>query len=282
MGNSEGNTVGNTVGDTVGNTVGKFAGKVVMITGAGSAGGFGAMAAARFAAEGARLMLSDIDAAGLRVVADALRAEGAEVLDEVLSVSDDGAMAAHVAAGVARFGGLDIALNNAGIGGGMTRFHEIALEDYDRIMDVNAKGVFVGMRHQIPAMLASGGGSILNTASAAGVLGAAQLGAYAASKHAVVGMTRAAADELARSNIRVNAICPAFTITPMVEGMGEEMSARHGMSREEAYGRIAARIPMRRVGKAEEIVQAMLWIVSDENSFMTGQAISIDGGLTAV
>lgn len=257
-----------------------FAGKVVQITGAAS--GLGALAAQEFALKGARLMLSDVNADGLADIARALAARGIDVLTEAFSVSDDSAMAAHVAAGVARFGRLDIALNNAGIAAGLNRLPDIPLEDYDRIMEVNARGVFVGMRHQIPAMLAAGGGSILNTASAAGLVGAGQLAAYAASKHAVVGMTRSAADELARHNIRVNAICPSFADTAMVAAMSDEITARHAIPPDEARARIAARVPMRRVADPGEVVQAMLWIVSDENSFMTGQAVSVDGGLTAI
>ena len=257
-----------------------FTDKVVMITGAAS--GFGALAATEFAKAGAKLMLSDVNAEGLASVAQQLESLGAEVLAEPLSVTDDEAMAAHVKAGVARFGRLDIALNNAGIGNGLKRLHDIPLDEYDRVMDINAKGVFIGMRHQLPVMLAQGSGSILNTASAAGLVGSGQLSAYAASKHAVIGMTKAAADEVARKGIRVNAICPSFASTPMVEEMGDLMGERHGVSREDAYGIIASRVPMRRVGEPAEIVQAMLWIVSDENSFMTGQAISVDGGLTAV
>jgi NAD(P)-dependent dehydrogenase (short-subunit alcohol dehydrogenase family) len=257
-----------------------FSGKVVQITGAAS--GFGAMLAGDLAAAGARLMLSDVNADGLAEVAGAAEAQGAHVLAEVFSVADDAAMASHVAAGVDRFGGLDIAFNNAGIGGGLCRLPEIPLEDYDRIMEINARGVFIGLRHQLPVMLGRGRGSILNTASAAGLVGSGQLAAYAASKHAVIGMTKAAADEVARKGVRVNAICPSFAATPMVETMGDAMGERHGVSRDEAYGIIASRVPMRRVAEPREVVQAMLWIVSDDNSFMTGQAISVDGGLTAV
>ncbi|WP_298495318.1 SDR family NAD(P)-dependent oxidoreductase [uncultured Maritimibacter sp.] len=257
-----------------------FDGKVVQITGAAS--GFGALAATEFARGGAKLLLSDVNEAGLMEVARNLESLGIEVQADVLSVADDAAMAAHVGAGVKRFGRLDIALNNAGIGNGMQRLHEIPLEDYDRVMEINAKGVFIGMRHQLPVMLGQGAGSILNTASAAGLVGSGQLSAYAASKHAVIGMTRAAADEVARKGIRVNAICPSFASTPMVESMGDMMGERHGITREDAYSRIASRVPMRRVAEPREVVQAMLWIVSDANSFMTGQAISVDGGLTAV
>jgi NAD(P)-dependent dehydrogenase (short-subunit alcohol dehydrogenase family) len=254
--------------------------RVVQITGAAS--GFGALAAREFAREGARLLLSDINREALEAVTDDLRAAGHEVISETLDVTDDGAMQAHVAQAVGRWGRLDVALNNAGIAAGLKRLPDIPVDEYDRIMAVNAKGVFIGMRHQIPAMLASGGGAILNTSSAAGLVGAGQLSAYAASKHAVVGLTRAAADELATRGIRVNAICPSFAATPMGNAMGEELMSRHGIAPEDARARVTARIPMRRMGTPEEIVQAMLWLCAPENSFLTGQAIAVDGGLTAV
>ena len=179
-------------------------------------------------------------------------------------------------------GRLDIALNNAGIGGGLARLPDIPLDTYDQIMEINAKGVFIGMRHQLPVMLKQGGGSILNTASAAGLVGSGQLSAYAASKHAVIGMTKAAADEVARKGIRVNAICPSFASTPMVEAMGDAMGERHGVSRDDAYNMIASRVPMRRVADTMEVVQAMLWIVSDANTFMTGTTLFVDGGHSLV
>lgn len=258
----------------------RFQDKVVQITGAGS--GFGALAAREFAREGARLLLSDIDGAALAAVAKGLRAENREVIADPLDVTDDDKMRAHVARGVDRWGRLDVALNNAGIAAGLKRLPDIPVEEFDRIMAVNARGVFIGMRHQIPAMLASGGGVILNTSSAAGLVGAGQLAAYAASKHAVVGLTRAAADELAGKGIRVNAICPSFAATPMGNTMGEELVSRHGVSPEQAAARVTARIPMRRMGTPAEIVQAMLWLCAPENSFMTGQAVAVDGGLTAI
>ncbi len=257
-----------------------FDGKVVQITGAAS--GFGAMAAADFARAGAKLLLSDVNEAGLQALSRQLEAQGAEVIAQAFSVTDDETMGAHIGAAVARWGTLDIALNNAGIGNGVVKLQDIPLEDYDRVMEINAKGVFIGMRHQIPVMTRAKTGAILNTASAAGLVGSGHLSAYAASKHAVVGMTKAAADEVARDNIRVNAICPSFAATPMVETMGDMVGAAHGISREDAYKRISARVPMRRVADPAEVVQAMLFIVSDANSFMTGQAISVDGGLTAV
>jgi len=257
-----------------------FDGKVVMITGAAS--GFGALAAGEFAARGARLMLCDRNGDGVARVAERLRGDGTRVEHAEVDVSDDAAMGAFINDGAAALGGLDIALNNAGIGNGVVPLPDIPMEDYDRVMAINARGVFIGMRHQIPLMRQRGGGVILNTASAAGLVGSGFLSAYAASKHAVVGMTKAAADECARHNIRVNCICPSFASTPMVEAMGDQVGARHNISREDAYTRIAARVPLRRVAEPAEVVQAMIWICSPGNSFMTGQAIAIDGGLTAV
>jgi NAD(P)-dependent dehydrogenase (short-subunit alcohol dehydrogenase family) len=178
----------------------RFEDQVVQITGAAS--GFGALAAREFAREGAKLLLSDINGDGVQSVAEGLRSDGFEVIAEQLDVSDDAAMAAHIARAVNEFGGLQVALNNAGIGNGVMALPDIPLEDYDRIMNINAKGVFIGMRHQLPVMRAAGYGSILNTASAAGLVGSGFLSAYAASKHAVVGMTKAAADEVARYGVR--------------------------------------------------------------------------------
>ena len=258
----------------------RFKNMSVLITGA--AGGFGRLAATRFAAEGARLTLSDISADGLAEIAEAVRQEGGEVATVVGDVSDEQHARAYVALAVSSYGRLDIALNNAGIGGGIAPIPEITVENFDRIMAVNTRGVFLGMKYEIPEIAKVGGGSILNVASAAGVVGAGTVAAYAASKHAVVGLTRAGADECARFNIRINAICPSFASTPMVAEMADVVMGQRQISRKEAHKRIARRVPMGRVAEPEEIVQAMLWIVSPENSFMTGQAVSIDGGLTAI
>ncbi len=250
----------------------RFAGLTVLITGA--AGGFGQAAARRFAAEGARLALSDtgqIDRVGLPE----------ETLTAHLDVTDDAGWAAHIAEVTKRFGTLDIAINNAGIGGSMAPIHKTKPEAFDRIMAVNAKGVFLGLRHQIPAM-SEKGGAIVNIASAAGLVGAGQLAAYAASKHAVIGLTKSAADETARKGIRVNALCPSFAATPLFDAMADEVAARHGTDRETAYDRITGRIPMRRVAEPQDIIEALLLLADPANSFMTGQALAVDGGLTAV
>lgn len=258
----------------------RFQDQVVMITGAAS--GFGKMAAERFADEGAKLGLSDISAEKLNEVAEELRAQGVEVVSDVVDVSNAEQVAAHVSNVVDAFGTVNVGINNAGMGHDLAPLHMLPVEQFDQNYNVNARGVFLCMQQQIPHMLKAGRGAILNVASAAGLVGASQLSGYAASKHAVVGLTKAAADEYARKNIRVNALCPSFTITPMVEEMADQMTSRSGATREQALGSITSRIPMARVGQPEEIVQAMLWACAPENSFMTGQALAIDGGLTAV
>lgn len=258
----------------------RFQDQVVMITGAAS--GFGKLAAERFAAEGAKLALSDVSADALDEVAAGLRSNGTKVVADVVDVSDEAQVMAHAAHAKEAFGTINVGINNAGIGHNLAPTHLLETDAFDRNFAVNARGVFLCMKAQIPMMLEAGRGAILNVSSAAGLTGASMLSGYAASKHAVVGLTRAAADEYARKNIRVNALCPAFAITPMVEEMAEQVSARSGASREQALGSISSRIPMARVAQPEEIVQAMLWACAPENSFMTGQALAIDGGLTAI
>ncbi|SEO93646.1 NAD(P)-dependent dehydrogenase, short-chain alcohol dehydrogenase family [Salinihabitans flavidus] len=257
-----------------------FDGQTVLITGAAS--GFGALAARRFAEQGARLALSDIVLAPLEALAEELRGQGAEVLTDRLDVTREADWAAHVARVVETFGTLDVAINNAGMGHDLAPLHTISVEAFDACMAVNARGVFLGMKHQLPVMRQAGRGVILNVASAAGLVGAGQLSAYAAAKHAVVGLTRSAADENAKKGVRINALCPSFSATPLFDDMADQVGARTGISREDAYERIAARVPMGRVSQPEEVVPAMLFLCARENSFMTGQAVAVDGGLSAV
>ncbi|MBS8225454.1 SDR family NAD(P)-dependent oxidoreductase [Vannielia litorea] len=254
--------------------------RVVLITGAAS--GFGAGAAQAFAAQGARLVLCDIDEQGLIGLAETLRDSGAQVLARRIDVTDETAQSALIAATLAHFGQLDVAINNAGLGQPFTPLSKTEAKDFDRIVAVNARGVFLGMKHQIPPMQAAGSGVILNIASAAGLTGAGHLAAYAAAKHAVVGLTRAAADELARHNIRVNALCPAFAETPLFAEMADRFASHTGEDAAQSRSRITARVPMGRVATVAEVVQAMLWTCDPANSFMTGQALAIDGGLTAI
>lgn len=247
-----------------------FSGQVVLITGAG--GGFGRLAATEFARAGALLALGDLNLEALH----ASVREGAIAPERVLAMRCDVAVNAEVqqfvAATVQRFGRLDVAVNNAGIGHPLARLEDCDEQTFDRNVAVNLKGVFLCMRAELPQMVRQGGGVILNVSSVAGISGAPMLGPYAAAKHGVIGLTKTAALEYARRNVRVNALCPAYTRTPILD----ELNTRAG-----TLDNMAAAIPMRRLGRPEEIVQAMLWACSRENSFMTGQAIALDGGLTA-
>ena len=243
--------------------------QVVMITGAAS--GFGALLAQRLAGLGARPVLGDRDVAGLERVAGALREAGAAVLAVPCDVTREAQVKALVEAAISTFGRLDVGVNNAGILTPMKRFIDTTEEELDRSHAVNTKGVFFCMQQQIRQMLEQGGGVILNIASMAGLGGAPKLAAYAAAKHAVVGLTRTAAVEYARRGIRVNALCPFYSATPMVteSEVGEQQDF------------LAQGSPMKRLGTPEEIVAAMLMLCARENSYMTGQAIAVDGGISA-
>lgn len=252
-----------------------FAGKVIMITGAAS--GIGADTARALDAQGARLVLSDVEGAGLTRVMSGLT--GAH-FGESLDVRDEGPVQAHVAAAVDRFGRLDGAVNAAGIAQDLVPLEETEVAVFDRIMAVNLRGSFLCLRAQMGVMKAQGHGAIVMMSSAAGLAGAGRMAAYAASKHAVLGLARSAAEEGARHGVRVNALCPAFTQTPMLDGIAAPMVQRHG--RDGAGARLTQRIPMRRPAQVAEITQAVLWALSEENSYMTGAAIPLDGGLTAL
>lgn len=247
----------------------RFAGKTVLITGAAS--GFGKLAAERFVAEGAQVALGDVDERVFEVAA----ALGGKAMRCDVSSEDDQKALVDLALSM---GGLDIALNNAGIAHKPGFMADISLDAFNQQMAVNVGGCFLGMKYQLPVMRQQRHGAILNTASAAGLVAAPLSGAYAAAKHAVIGLTKTAADEYARFNVRVNAICPSFANTAMVDNLRADM----GGDAATMDPKLTMRIPMGRVAHADEIVQGMLWVVSDENSFMTGQALALDGGLTAV
>jgi NAD(P)-dependent dehydrogenase (short-subunit alcohol dehydrogenase family) len=259
----------------------RFQDAAVVITGA--ARGLGRAAAERFVEEGARLVLSDRDASELdRTVAE-LRGRGHRVESVAGDVSVEETARAVVERALTAFGRLDAAVNNAGVAHPFTKLPQIDGAVLERMLCVNVMGVFYGLKHQIPAMErlhaeTGRSGAILNVASVAGLVGAPLLSAYAAAKHAVVGLTRSAAAESARRGVRINALCPAFTRTDMVAGMVDEMQG----SPDEAVSRIVQALPMRRLAEPAEIVQAMLWLCSPENGFTTGQAIAVDGGLSAV
>nr|WP_010133244.1 glucose 1-dehydrogenase [Microbulbifer agarilyticus] len=252
-----------------------FTGKVALITGAAS--GFGALLAEALGHRGARLVLGDINEEGLHVVVDKLTAQGIEVQAVTCDVSSETDCAAMVALARENFGRLDIAVNNAGIAPPQVHFEEVDEETFDRQHNVNVKGVFFGMKHQLKLMRGQKHGIILNVSSMAGLGGAPKAAAYAGAKHSVVGLTRTAAVEYARHNVRVNAICPFFTLTPMVAGL----TPPPGASVEQLHGVLAAGCPMKRLGDPEEVVNAMVMLCSPALTYVTGQALAVDGGVSA-
>jgi NAD(P)-dependent dehydrogenase (short-subunit alcohol dehydrogenase family) len=249
--------------------VGRLEGKVALITGA--AGGMGREAAKLFASEGARVVMTD-------VVEDAGRAAAEEIGDGARFVRADVSKAADAEAmvrfAVETFGGLHVLYNNAGVilsnDAGAVETDE---ETWDRTMAINLKGVWLGCKFGIPALLASGGGSIINVASFVALMGAATAQiAYTATKGGVLSMTREMAVEYARRGIRANALCPGPIETPLLLQLFADDAARQ---------RRLVHIPMGRLGQAEEVVRAALWLASDDSSFMTGAALVVDGGITA-
>jgi NAD(P)-dependent dehydrogenase (short-subunit alcohol dehydrogenase family) len=256
-----------------------FEGLTVLISGA--TGGFGSAASKAFAEEGANLLLTDYHDEPLRAFSEEMSRAGVGVAALAGDIADEVTSRNLVDLGLKTFGGLDVAFNNAGIEhlpGWLPDLDEAAAR---KMMDVNVLGVFYAMKHQIPAMTkrhleTKRGCAILNTASAAGVIGSPTLSLYSAAKHAVVGLTRAAALENASRSVRVNALCPAFTKTPMVM----DGSRYPGADMQAHLVRLAAPIPMKRIGEVSEIIPAVLWACSPENGFMTGQTIQLDGGLS--
>lgn len=249
-----------------------FTNQVVLITGAAS--GFGKLAALRFADAGAKLAICDVNEGAVQSVAEEIRAGGGEALAMVCDVSSNEQVKAFVSACVEKFGRLDIGINNAGISHPKKRLHELDEGNWEQTNGVNLKGVFLCMKYELTQMITQDCGVILNIASAAGLMGSPFLSVYSSGKHGVVGLTKSAALEYGKMNIRVNAICPAFAKTPMVEN---SLKAAGGKSREN----LMAGNPMKRLGEIEEIVQAMLWACSKDNSFMNGAVVPLDGGLAA-
>ncbi|MGN6306180.1 MAG: SDR family NAD(P)-dependent oxidoreductase [Mesorhizobium sp.] len=247
----------------------EFAGKVALVTGGGS--GIGAAICRTLAERGASVVVGDVNAEAAQATARELQAaSGGQAIGLAMDVADAAACEAAVRAATDRFGALHLAVNNAGIGTPRGNVHEQSVEDWSLSLQVNLTGVFLSMRAEIPAMLESGGGAIVNISSICGVIGVKQTAAYTAAKHGVIGLTKVAALDYATKGIRVNALCPGYVYTPFIAGRSEEERAE-----------IASRHPVERLADAQEMANVAAFLLSDEARFITGAAHLADGGYTA-
>jgi NAD(P)-dependent dehydrogenase (short-subunit alcohol dehydrogenase family) len=247
-----------------------FTGKVALVTGGSS--GIGRAAAVAFASEGAKVVVASRRQQEGQETVELIRQAGSEGICIQTDVTKEEEVKAMVDKAISTYGKLDYAFNNAGVEGSLAPLVEQNLNEYNRVFDANVKGLFLSMKYEIASMLENGGGSIVNNSSIAGLIGFAGMGIYVASKHAVLGLTKTAALEVAKSNIRVNAVSPGGIQTDMFErfassheGMEEQMIQLH---------------PVGRLGKPEEIADAVVFLCSDRASFITGQSIAVDGGFT--
>ncbi|MBD2068252.1 SDR family oxidoreductase [Leptolyngbya sp. FACHB-671] len=260
------------------NSNGNFTGKVAFVTGA--ANGIGRATALAFAREGANVVVADISEQGnqetVRMIEELGGRAGASLLPKAIAVKCDVTQAEDVKTALDKaietFGRLDFAFNNAGVEQKSAATAEIEAEEWDRIVNINLRGVFLCLKHEIPLMLKQGGGAIVNTSSGAGVIGIKGGAAYTAAKHGVIGLTKSAALDYASQNIRVNAVAPGYIDTPMMDRFtGGTPKGREQVISEEPVGRM---------GKPEEIAAAVLWLCSDAAAFIVGHAMVIDGGQT--
>jgi NAD(P)-dependent dehydrogenase (short-subunit alcohol dehydrogenase family) len=247
-------------------------GKVALVTGGGS--GIGRASALAFAREGARVVVADVNVEGGQATAQAITSSGLDAIFVRADVTRTADVKAMIDKTIEAYGQLDCALNNAGIEGSVgVSIADYAEDDWDRVIDINLKGVWLCMKYEISRMLESGGGTIVNTASIAGLVGGTFGSAYFASKHGVVGLTKAAAVEYGQANIRVNAVCPGVIQTEMAERLMQD--------KQEVETAVTSLHPMGRLGTPEEIAETVVWLSSSEASFVTGQALAVDGGYVA-
>ncbi len=247
-----------------------FENKVALVTGAAS--GLGLATSKAFAESGASVVLADWNEEAAQSAAKELAAQGHKTLAIRCDVSDDAQVEAMVKQTVATFGKLDAAYNNAGVQNVLAETADTTREDYDRVMGINLRGVWSCMKFELQQMRKQGSGAIVNCSSLGGLLGGAERGVYHAAKHGVIGFTKSAALEYAARGIRVNAVCPGMIQTPMfdkmiAEGQGDELDRM-----------LKAFVPMGRMGRPEEIADAVVWLCSSAASYVTGQSISVDGG----
>lgn len=241
--------------------------KVALIT--GGAAGIGRSCALQFAQEGANIVIADIDQDGMEETVDLIKKENVDALYTITDVSKPEDCQAMVEKAVQKFGRLDYAINNAGIGGEASRTADLSIEGWNKVININLSGVFYCMKYQIPAMLKSEGGSIVNIASILGRVAFETASAYVASKHGVVGLTMTAALEYSASGVRVNSVGPGFVRTQMIKDLENDP---------DAYEMLVSRHPIGRLGEADEIAALIVWLCSDKASFITGAYYPVDGG----
>ena len=249
----------------------EFQGKVAIVTGGTS--GIGRAAAIAYAKQGAKVVVAGRRAAEGNETVRQIQAQGGEALFVPTDVAKESQVKNLVGRTLEQFGRLDFAFNNAGIEHAPTPLLEQTVETYDQVMDINGKGVWLSMRHEIPAMLRSGGGAIVNTSSVLGLTAFAGVDIYVASKHAVIGLTKSAALEFGKQGIRINAVLPGVIETDMYRRFAGEDADRRAA--------LAALHPIGRIGTPEEIANAVIWLSSDKSSFVTGHSLLLDGGFTA-